>query len=67
MFLNIRRKTPVHECPFLIAGRQLKPIFIQKETPALVLSLKLFKFLTITLFNAFFNILKKSIIIANVD
>ena len=34
MFLNIRRKIPVHECPF----HQLKSIFIQKETPALVFS-----------------------------
>ena len=52
---------------FLIAGRQLKPIFIQKETPALVLSLQLFKFLTTTFFNTFFKTLKKSIIIRNVD
>ena len=52
---------------FLIAGRQLKPIFIQKETPALVLSLQLFKFLTTTFFNTFFNTLKKSIVIRNVD
>ena len=48
---------------FLIAGRQFRLIFIQKETPALVLSLQLFKFLK----TSFFNTLKKNIIIRSVD
>ena len=47
---------------FLITGCQLKPIFIQKETSALVLSLQLFKFFTTTFFYMFFNTLKKRVI-----
>ena len=40
MFLNIRRKIPVPVSFLLnvIAVLQLKPIFIQKEVPALVFS-----------------------------
>ena len=47
---------------FSIAGRQLNPIFIQKETPALVLSLQLIKPLRTTFFNTFFNTLKKALL-----
>ena len=40
MFFNIRRKTPLPECLFNKYTRriQLKPIFIQKEVPALAFS-----------------------------
>ena len=54
MFFNIPRKAPVHECPFLIAGRQLKPIFIQKKTPTLVFFLQLSKIFNNNFFNMFF-------------
>ena len=47
---------------FLIAGLQLKSIFIQKELPALVILDSYLKFLTTT-----FLTLKKRIIIINVD
>ena len=50
MVLNIRRKTVVPES-FLInivAGLQLKPIFIQKEIPALVFSRQLSEILATT-------------------
>ena len=49
MFLNIRKKTPLPECPFhkCSCSMQLKPIFIQKEVLALVFSSYL-KFLTMT-------------------
>ena len=61
MFLNIRRETPVPECPFCKykCSLELKPIFIQKEAPVQVFSWQLSKIFNNNFFSSLIDLIMK--------